>query len=92
MLQHALPGFQKDFVSDKPLVVHNESDLYSSAHFTPSMLNDIMVLRSLMIFDEFASPLREFRAWDDYCDAFMRKARLISTSGPYAEQASFQLL
>lgn len=89
LFQQTLPGFLKDFRSDKRLVVHNDSDLYSSTHYTLSMLNDLFVPGSIIIFDEFASPLHEFRAWNDYCEAFMRKTRLIGTSGPYAEQAAF---
>jgi hypothetical protein len=62
LFQQTLRGFLKDCVSDKPLVVRNESDLYSLAHFTLPVLNDILLPGSLMIFDEFASPLRELRA------------------------------
>jgi hypothetical protein len=89
LFQETLPGFLAEFESDKRLVVHNDSDLYSSTHYTLAMLNDLLVPGSVLIFDEFASPLHEFRAWNDYCDAFMRKARLIGTAGPYAEQAAF---
>lgn len=92
LFQETLPVFLQTFVNDKPLVVHNDSDLYSSTHYTLAMLNDLLVPGSVIIFDEFASPLHEFRAWNDYCEAFMRKARLIGTSGPYAEQAAFQFL
>lgn len=91
LFQQTLPGFLKEFRSDKRLVLHNDSDLYSSTHYTLAMMNDLLVPGSVIIFDEFASPLHEFRAWNDYCEAFMRKATLIGTSGPYAEQAAFLL-
>lgn len=89
LFQQTLPGFLKEFVSDKRLVLHNDSDLYSSTHYTLSMMNDLLVPGSIIIFDEFASPLHEHRAWNDYCEAFMRKASLIGTACPYAEQAAF---
>jgi len=89
LFQQTLPRFLAGFRSDRRLVVHNDSDLYSSTHYTLAMLNDLLVPGSVIVFDEFASPLHEFRAWNDYCDAFMRKATLIGTAGPYAEQAAF---
>lgn len=90
LFQETLPDFLKKFSNDKQLVIHNDSDLYSSTHYTLAILNTVFVPGSVIIFDEFASPLHEFRAWTDYCGAFMRKARLIGTAGPYAEQAAFQ--
>ena len=90
LFQETLPGFLAAFAGGKPLVVHNDSDLYSSTHYTLAMLNDLMVPGTIIIFDEFASPMHEFRAWNDYTDAFMRKATLIGSAGPYAEQAAFR--
>jgi hypothetical protein len=89
LFQDTLPRFLKTFAGGRRLVVHNDSDLYSSTLYTLAMLNECMVAGTVIIFDEFASPEHEFRAWNDYCDAFMRRARLIGSSGPYAEQAAF---
>jgi hypothetical protein len=91
LFQDSLPPFLKTFDrGDRLLVIHNDSDLYSSTHYTLATLNDHIVPGTLLIFDEFASPMHEFRAWTDYTEAFMRKATLIGTAGPYAEQAAFR--
>lgn len=89
LFQETLPHFLKTFPNDKRLVIHNDSDLYSSTHYVLSKLDDFITPGAIIIFDEFASPLHEFRAWNDYTGAFMRRARLVGTSGPYAEQAAF---
>lgn len=90
LFQQSLPGFLQGFTGGRQLVVHNDSDLGSSTHYTLAMLDRLMVPGTIIIFDEFASPLHEFRAWTDYCAAFMRRATLIGSAGPYAEQAAFR--
>lgn len=89
LFQKTLHNFLNKFKNDKRLIIHNDSDLYSSTHYTLGMLNDFIKPGTIIIFDEFASPLHEFRAWNDYCEAYMRSAKLIGTSGAYAEQAAF---
>lgn len=92
LFQQTLPGFLASHAGGRQLVVHNDSDLYSSTLYTLATLNNHMVAGTILIFDEFASPLHEFRAWNDYCAAFMRSATLIGTAGPYAEQAAFRFM
>lgn len=90
LFQQTLPGFLAGFSSNRQLVVHNDSDLGSSTHYTLAKLDTLMMPGTIIIFDEFASPLHEFRAWTDYCEAFMRRATLIGSAGPYAEQAALR--
>ncbi len=92
LFQDTLPGFLKGYAGGRQLVIHNDSDLYSSTLYTLATLNDRIVSGTILLFDEFASPLHEFRAWNDYCAAFMRTAKLVGTAGPYAEQAAFRFL
>lgn len=89
LFQDTLPRFLESHVRKGRLVIHNDSDLYTSTLYTLTMLNDLIVPGTILIFDEFASPLHEFRAWNDYTGSYMRKAGLIGSSGPYAEQAAF---
>jgi O-methyltransferase len=70
--QRTVPAFLKEFSPRSRLVIHNDSDLYSSTLYTLARLNDIMVPGTIIIFDEFASPLHEFRALNDYLSAFTR--------------------
>lgn len=89
LFQETLPAFLTSFRPGHRLVIHNDSDLYSSTLYTLTMLDRTIVPGTVLIFDEFASPLHEFRAWRDYQGAYMRRARLIGSAGPYAEQAAF---
>ena len=78
----------KNFQNDKRLVVHNDSDLYSSTAYCLAKLDIFFRPGTIIIFDEFCSPLHEFRAWNDYLRAFRRKAKPIATT-EYAQQVGF---
>ena len=79
--QHTLPGFLDDFTPMNRLVVNNDSDLYSSSMFVLAKLDRLMVPGTILVFDEFTSPLHEFRAFEDYLSAFMRAARPLVMTG-----------
>lgn len=87
--QKTLVGFLEKFDSDKRLVIHNDSDLYSSTAYCLAKLDPIIQPGTIIIFDEFNSALHEFRAWNDYLRAFMRKAKPIAMTARYAEQVAF---
>jgi O-methyltransferase len=87
--QNTLPEFLKDFRADKPLVIHNDSDLYSSTLFALTSMDQFIKPGSLIIFDDFNSALHEFRAWNDYCRAFMRDGSPVALTAQYAEQIAF---
>ena len=93
--QHSLPGFLGSFAPRGRLVLHNDSDLYSSTIYVLSQMDHLIAPGTLLIFDEFASPLHEFRAFNDYCSAFMRDARpIVMTNGHrwIGEQMAFEFL
>jgi len=89
LFQDTLRNFLKEFQCDKRLVVHNDSDLYSSTDYCLSELDKVLLPGSIIIFDEFNSVLSEFRAWNDYLRSFMRKAKPIGVTVDYAQQAAF---
>jgi len=76
--QHTLPGFLRDFRPAHPLVIHNDSDLYSSTLYTLAQLNPLMVPGTILVFDEFTTPLHEYRAFNDFLSAFMRSAQPVA--------------
>ena len=91
LFQDTLPPFLLELgETGRPLVIHNDSDLYSSTAYALAKLEHLIKPGTIIIFDEFASPMHEFRAWNDFCEAFMRRAQLIGYSGPYATQAAFR--
>jgi len=91
LFQDTLPKFLADFAATNRIVVHNDSDLYSSTLYTLATLNPILPQGTIVIFDEFCSPLHEFRAWCDFTNAFCRSAHPIAMAGCYGEHTAFML-
>jgi O-methyltransferase len=89
--QETLPAFLETFSRRGTLVIHNDSDLYSSTVYTLAKLDPVIQSGDIIIFDEFSSPLHEFRAWTEYLNAFMRKAECIARSNGW-KQAAFKFL
>lgn len=86
-----LRGFLKQFEPRSRLVIHNDSDLFSSTLYVLTTMDPILVPGSILIFDEFADPLHEWRAFSDYVTAFGRSFRVLGTSGNYYRQVALEL-
>lgn len=87
--QSTLPEFLKGFTPRSRLVVHNDSDLYSSTLFTLVNLHQFLVRGTVIIFDEYSSALHEFRAFEDYKNSFLRSATPIAMTSDYGDQVVF---
>ena len=87
--QSTLLEFLKDFTPRSRLIVHNDSDLYSSTLFTLVNLHPLLVRGTVIIFDEYSSALHEFRAFGDYQKSFLRSATPIAITSDYADQVAF---
>jgi len=74
LFQETLTPFLSAFKPQNRLVINNDSDLYSSTLYCLSSLDQILVAGSIVIFDEYYSALHEFRAFNDFCNAFRREA------------------
>ena len=61
-----LRPFLRDFTPRSRLIIHNDGDLFSSTLYTLATLDPILRPGSILIFDEFANPLHEWRAFHDY--------------------------
>jgi hypothetical protein len=80
LFQETLPGFQREFSPKNRLVIHNDSDLYTSSLYLLTRLNDIIAPGTVIIFDEFGNVQHEFRAFFDYIASYQRKFKLVSAS------------
>jgi O-methyltransferase len=87
--QNTLPGFLDGFTPRSRLVVHNDSDLYSSTLFTLVSLHRLLVPATVIIFDEYTVAMHEFRAFADYRSAFWRSAHPVAMTSDYATQVAF---
>ena len=76
-----LRPFLRDFTPRSRLIIHNDGDLFSSTLYTLATLDPILRPGSILIFDEFANPLHEWRAFQDYCSAFGRSCKALGAAG-----------
>jgi O-methyltransferase len=74
-----------------PIVVHNDSDLHSSTHYTLSTLDPFLKAGDVVVFDEYSSAINEYLAWEQYKRAFMREAKCVGMSDRWT-QAAFVIL
>jgi len=62
------------------VVIHNDSDLYSSTLFCLTTLDRLIAAGTIIIFDEFYDALHEYRALCDYCEAFQRSYKIVAAT------------
>ena len=89
--QNTLPTFLNGFVPRSRLVVHSDSDLYSSTLFTLATLSRLLIPGTVIIFDDFSVPTHVFRAFADYTSAFMRSAHPSSDDLPLRGTSSVRV-
>lgn len=81
--QHTVDTFLEKFEPQGQLVVHVDSDLYSSALYVLTRLDALLVPGTIVVFDEFSSVLNEFQALDNYCSAYMREYDVLASAWHY---------
>jgi len=77
--QDSLPEFKQNFNPRNRLVIHNDSDLYSSTLYVLTQLNTLLCPGSVVIFDEFCVADHEFRALIDYSQSYQRTYKVTVT-------------
>jgi hypothetical protein len=91
LFQETLPEFLENYNNNHQLVIHNDSDLYSSTLYVLTLAHKIIVPGTIIIFDEFSSILNEFRALEDYTSSYLRDyeviAATVSSTGYYSQVA-----
>jgi|SRR6185312_7053917 len=90
IFQDTLYGFLDDFAPRPHMVIHVDSDLFSSALFVLCAMDRFVKPGTLILFDEFASLLDEFRAWHDYLLAFRRVATALARTDGF-NQVAFRI-
>jgi len=79
--QDTLPSFQNRFSSENQIIIHLDADLYSSTMYVLCKMDSIIRPGTIIIFDEFSVMLHEFRALDDYTNAFGRQYEVLGAAG-----------
>jgi hypothetical protein len=62
--------FLREFVRDKPVVVHLDADLYSSTLYALSRVGPRLAPGDVLIIDDFSDTLDAFRAFNDFVSAY----------------------
>ncbi|MCW6169356.1 MAG: TylF/MycF family methyltransferase [Thermoplasmatales archaeon] len=93
LFQDTLSNFLKSYERKNRIVVHIDADLYSSTLFVLVSLHPYLKDGDVIMFDDFLDPLGEFRAFNDYCQAFRVKPRTISAVkyGKLFDKTAFML-
>ncbi len=89
--QQTLPQFLQTFEPIGRLVVHLDSDLYSSTLYALTSLNPLLAPGSILMFDEFCNH-EEFRAFNDYVGAYTRDYRAVGTAQSSYKNVAVELL
>ena len=75
------------FKFDNKSVIHLDADIYSSTLFVLTTLASKLKKGDILIFDEFADCINEFRAFNDFISAFYFKYKLIAEVNNYNQIA-----
>ena len=87
LFQDSLPDFVASYRPSNRVVIHNDSDLYSSTLYTLTMMERITAPDRVVIFDEFWDALHEYRALSDYSAAYRRSFKIIAATTRFAQVA-----
>lgn len=77
LFQDVLPIFLADFQPKSQVVIHIDTDLYSSTLYCLTSMNNMLKPGSILIFDEFGDLEQEFAAFYDYTRSYYRNWELI---------------
>ena len=82
-----LPGALDLFDTPHQRVIHMDADLYRSTIYVLLLIGPYLRAGDIMIFDEFADSIHEFRAFEDFQSIFGFGARLIGATSGFTQSA-----
>ncbi len=83
LFQDTLVPFLDTYQNGKRKVVHMDADIFSATLFTFSQLHRFFNDGDIILFDEFAVPTHEFRAFDIYTSSFYINYEVIAAANNY---------
>jgi O-methyltransferase len=92
LFQDSLDPFLADFTLRSQLVLHNDSDLYSSTLYVLTRCHDFLKPGAIVIFDEFSSVLNEFMALKNYCSAYRRDYEVLGATAQFYAQVAIRFM
>jgi Methyltransferase domain len=86
-IQTSLPAFLACHEPRNPVLILNDSDLYSSTLYSLSTMNALTPPGTIVILDDFYDPLHQYRALHDYASAYMRQFEIIAATREFTQAA-----
>lgn len=87
LFQETLTDFLTSFKAQKNLIIHNDSDLFSSSLYLLTKCDNIIKQGTVIIFDELSSWMNEFRALEDFSQAYCKPYRILCRTKQFTEVA-----
>ena len=78
LFQETLHPFLKTFNRKYKMVIHMDADLFSSTLYVLTQLDPFLENGDIIMFDEFSALTGEFKAFNDYREAFYRSLKMIA--------------
>ena len=88
LFQETIDTFLENYSPQKNIVIHNDSDLYSSSLYLLTRLDKIIKKDTIIIFDEFNNVMDEFRALEDYCKSYNREYKVIAATNDFYQRVA----
>jgi len=76
--QKSLRSFLSTYSAPQSMVIHLDSDLYSSTLYCLTTLDPLITSGTLIVMDDFFDALHVYRALSDYCSAYVREYRIVA--------------
>jgi O-methyltransferase len=83
LFQQTVPGFLKELNNNKRNVIMLDADLYSATLYVLTSLAPYLKKGDLVLFDEFAVPTHEFKAFYDFVQSYYINFELIAAANNY---------
>jgi O-methyltransferase len=87
LFQDTVTGFLASFNARKNIIIHNDSDLYSSSLYLLTKCDGLVRPGTVIIFDELSSWMNEFRALEDYSLSYCKTYRILCRTKKFTEVA-----
>ena len=87
LFQDTLDKFLRNYKPGGKLVIHNDSDLYTSSLYLLTKCDNIITPGTIIIFDELSSWMNEFKALEDYVSSYYRNYEVIASTSSFTEVA-----
>ena len=83
LFQDTLVPFLGEYKNERKKLIHLDADLFSATLFSLSQLYRFLKDGDILLFDEFAVPLHEFRAFKIFTETFYIKYEVIGAANNY---------